>query len=150
MSCCKCTVESPMISIDEANRLVQFIPSWTLNNREFPHRLTREFMFKNFKDGVKVKVSDIISEWDPFTLPIIAQANGVMIFQDLEEGVSTREIVDDSTGLSSNIVIDWKQQAKNQNLVPRVEIHDKGKNGNILTLENGSIASYELLSLIHI
>ena len=34
--------------------------------------------------------------------------------------------------LSSNIVIDWKQQAKNQNLVPRVEIHDKKNQGKFL------------------
>ena len=55
-----------MISIDEANRLVQFIPSWTLNNREFPHRLTREFMFKNFKDAVKfsVKIAELADEQD--------------------------------------------------------------------------------------
>ena len=98
----------------------------------------------NFKDGVKVKIGDIISEWDPFTLPIIAQANGVMMFKDLEEGVSIRQIIDDSTGLSSNIVMDWKQQAKNQDLLPRLEIHDKQNNGNILVLENGSPASYEL------
>ena len=53
-----------MISIDEANRLVQFIPSWTLNNREFPHRLTREFLFKNFKDAVKfsVKIAELADE----------------------------------------------------------------------------------------
>ena len=55
-----------MISIDEANRLVQFIPSWTLNNCEFPHRLTREFMFKNFKDAVRfsVKIAELADEQD--------------------------------------------------------------------------------------
>ena len=55
-----------MISIDEANRLVQFIPSWTLNNREFPHRLTREFTFKNFKDAVKfsVRIAELADEQD--------------------------------------------------------------------------------------
>ena len=79
-----------------------------------------------------------------FTLPIVAQTNGHLVFKDLEEGVTTRQIVDDSTGLSSNIVIDWKQQAKNQHLVPRVEIHDKRSDGKVLVLENGSLASYEL------
>ena len=55
-----------MISIEEAERLMQFIPSWTLNNREFPHRLTREFMFKNFKDAVKfsVKIAELADEQD--------------------------------------------------------------------------------------
>jgi len=55
-----------MMPIDEANRLVQFIPSWTLNNCEFPHRLTREFMFKNFNDAVKfsVKIAELADEQD--------------------------------------------------------------------------------------
>ena len=66
MSCCKCAVESPTISIEEAGRLMQFIPSWTLNNREFPHTLTREFMFKNFSDAVKfsAKIAELADEQD--------------------------------------------------------------------------------------
>ena len=44
---------------------------------------------------------------------------GIIKFKDLEEGITTREIIDESTGLSSNIVMDWKQQTKNQDLVPR-------------------------------
>ena len=83
----------------------------------------------------KIKASDVLAEWDPFTLPIVAQTDGHIVFKDLEEGVTTRQIVDDSTGLSSNIVIDWKQQAKNQHLVPRVEIHDKKNDGKVLVLK---------------
>ena len=98
----------------------------------------------NFTDDQDVKSNDIIAEWDPFTLPIIAQTSGIMKFKDLEEGVTTREIIDESTGLSSNIVMDWKQQTKNQDLVPRLEIHDKKSNGEVLVLENGSIANYPL------
>ena len=35
-------------------------------------------------------------------------------------------------------------KAKNQYLVPRIEIHDKKSQGKVLVLENGSLASYEL------
>ena len=98
----------------------------------------------NFIDDNDVKSNDIIAEWDPFTLPIIAQTSGIMKFKDLEEDITTREIIDESTGLSSNIVMDWKQQTKNQDLVPRLEIHDKKSNGEVLVLENGSTASYPL------
>ncbi|MFL2679522.1 MAG: DNA-directed RNA polymerase subunit beta' [Alphaproteobacteria bacterium] len=114
------------------------------NNKErAKHRLP--FGCKiNLKDNSVIKASQSLAEWDPFTLPIVAQKNGVIVFKDLEEGVTTRQIVDDSTGLSSNIVIDWKQQAKNQDLIPRLEIHDKKKDGKVLVLDNGSLASYEL------
>ena len=70
-----------------------------------------------------------------------------MMFKDLEEGVSIRQIIDDSTGLSSNIVMDWKQQAKNQDLLPRLEIHDKQNNGNILVLEMGVLQVMNYLSM---
>ena len=46
--------------------------------------------------------------------------------------------------LNDKIVIDWKQQSKNQNLEPRVEIHNKKANGEVLILENGSPARYDL------
>ena len=82
----------------------------------------------------------------PFYLTSCFSKNGFVVFKDLEEGITTRQIVDESTGLSSNIVMDWKQQAKYQNLAPRVEIHDKKSGGKVLVLENGSLASYELTS----
>ena len=113
------------------------------NKERAKHRLPFGCKLK-FENNKKINASDVLAEWDPFTLPIVAQTDGHLVFKDLEEGVTTRQIVDDSTGLSSNIVIDWKQQAKNQHLVPRVEIHDKKSDGKVLVLENGSLASYEL------
>ena len=137
------------ISTDSAGNLINMSRNATLcildeNKKEKArHRLPFGSKLK-LKDDSSVKVGDILAEWDPFTLPIIAQINGFIVFKDLEEGVTTREIIDESTGLSSNIVTDWKQQAKNQNLVPRLELHDKKSKGNVLILENGSPASYDL------
>ena len=113
------------------------------NKEKAKHRLP--FGCKlNFKDSSAVKAGEIVAEWDPFTLPIISQMDGFVKFKALEEGITTREIIDESTGLSSNIVIDWKQQTKNQDLVPRLEIHDKKNNGEVVIQENGSPAIYEL------
>jgi DNA-directed RNA polymerase subunit beta' len=137
------------ISTDSAGNLINMSRNATLcildeNKKEKArHRLPFGSKLK-LKDDSSVKVGDILAEWDPFTLPIIAQINGFIVFKDLEEGVTTREIIDESTGLSSNIVTDWKQQAKNQNLVPRLELHNKKSKGEVLILENGSPASYDL------
>ena len=137
------------ISTDSNGNLINMSRNATLcildeNKKEKArHRLPFGSKLK-LKDDSTVKIGDVLAEWDPFTLPIIAQTDGYIVFKDLEEGVTTREIIDESTGLSSNIVMDWKQQAKNQNLVPRLELHDKKNKGDILILENGSPASYEL------
>ena len=136
------------ITKDSAQNLINMSRNSSLsvidnNNKERArHRLPFGCKLK-FQDKQKIKSLDVLAEWDPFTF-LLSQISGYIVFKDLEEGITTREIVDDSTGLSSNIVIDWKQQAKHQNLVPRVEIHDKSKNGKVLVLENGSLASYEL------
>ncbi len=134
---------------DSSNNLINMSRNSSLsvldekNKERAKHRLPFGCKLK-FENNKKINASDVLAEWDPFTLPIVAQTNGHLVFKDLEEGVTTRQIVDDSTGLSSNIVIDWKQQAKHQHLVPRVEIHDKKSDGKVLVLENGSLASYEL------
>ena len=51
-----------------------------------------------------------LAEWDPYTMPIITEKNGIANYVDLVEGVSMREVVDEATGISSKVVIDWKQQ----------------------------------------
>ena len=136
------------ISSDSNGNLINMSRNATLcilDNKKEKARHRLPFGSKlRFKDESSVKMGDVLAEWDPFTLPIIAQIDGYIVFKDLEEGITTREIIDESTGLSSNIVMDWKQQAKNQNLVPRIELHDKKSKGDVLVLENGSPASYEL------
>src|SRR5262249_18325118 len=57
-----------------------------------------------------------------------------------EEGVTMREVVDDATGISSKVVIDWKQQPKAADLRPRIAL--KGANGHIVKLPNGAEAQY--------
>jgi DNA-directed RNA polymerase subunit beta' len=81
-----------------------------------------------------------IAEWDPYTIPIITERDGIANYVDLVEGVSMREVVDEATGISSKVVIDWKQQPKGGDLKPRVLL--KGANGRTLTLSNGMEARY--------
>ena len=48
----------------------------------------------------KISAGDKLFEWDPYTLPIIAEKGGMVKFADLIPGVSMREDVDDATGIS--------------------------------------------------
>ncbi|MCX8506531.1 MAG: DNA-directed RNA polymerase subunit beta', partial [Alphaproteobacteria bacterium] len=42
-----------------------------------------------------------LAEWDPYTLPILTECDGFARFEDLTEGVSMREVLDESTGISN-------------------------------------------------
>ncbi len=75
-------------------------------------------------DGDNVKNNQILAEWDPYTLPIIAEKNGFVKYIDLKQGISFRESIDDTTGISSKIVIDWSQNQKSKNFKPAINIVD--------------------------
>ncbi|MEA1675792.1 DNA-directed RNA polymerase subunit beta' [Nitrospirillum sp. BR 11163] len=92
------------------------------------------------EDGVLVKKGDRLAEWDPYTLPIITEREGVANYVDLVEGVSMREVVDEATGISSKVVVDWRQQPRGADLRPRVTLRDA--NGDVIKLPNGVEARY--------
>ncbi len=77
------------------------------------------------KHGSEVKKGDHLAEWDPYNIPVVAETSGVIKYNDLTENVSLREKIEESTGVSTKIVMDWKQYSK-QDLKPRLSIV-KGK-----------------------
>tara|TARA_A100001011_G_scaffold369093_1_gene424089 strand:+ start:103 stop:4221 length:4119 start_codon:yes stop_codon:yes gene_type:complete len=73
-------------------------------------------------EGEKIKSNQLLAEWDPYTLPIIAEKNGFVKYVDLKQGISFRESIDDTTGISSKIVIDWSQNQKSKNFKPAINV----------------------------
>ncbi|MFO1127016.1 MAG: DNA-directed RNA polymerase subunit beta' [Rhodospirillales bacterium] len=94
------------------------------------------------EEKAEVKRGDKLAEWDPYTLPIITEREGVAHYVDLVEGISMIEQVDEATGIASKVVTDWKQQPKGGDLKPRITLRDE--DGEVLTLENGLEARYFL------
>ena len=83
-----------------------------------------------------------VASWDPFTLPLISERAGAVRFSDMVEGLSFREVVDERTGVSNKVVVDWRQQPRGSDLKPRVGLTDES--GEIITLPNGREAQYFL------
>jgi len=93
-------------------------------------------------DGEKVAKGTKLVEWDPYTIPIITEKEGIAHYIDLVEGISIREVMDEATGISNKVVVDWKQQPRGSDLRPRITLRD-GK-GNTIKLPNGMEARYFL------
>jgi DNA-directed RNA polymerase subunit beta' len=91
-------------------------------------------------DNASVTKGQRLAEWDPYTLPIITEREGIANYVDLVEGLSMREVMDETTGISSRVVIDWKQQPRGNDLKPRITLRDE--KGNVVTLPNGLEARY--------
>ena len=90
-----------------------------------------------------VKKGKKICEWDPYTLPVIAEKSGIVHYMDLVDGVSLAETTDDATGISSKSVLDWRSQSKNTELKPRITLRDE--KGNVVKKADDNEARYYLV-----
>lgn len=60
------------------------------------------------EEGKYVKEGALLAEWDPYTTPFISEVGGHVNFQDLEEGISMKEQVDEVTGIYKKVVVESK------------------------------------------
>jgi DNA-directed RNA polymerase subunit beta' len=70
------------------------------------------------ENGARVKEDQMLATWDPFTFAILTEVAGHVKFQDLKEGVTVDEEVDEVTGQSRMVVKDSPDEKKQ----PRLEI----------------------------
>ena len=94
------------------------------------------------EEGQTVTRQQKLAEWDPFTLPIITEMTGTVEYLDLIEGVTLVERMDEVTGLTSKVVVDYKQAARGVDLRPRLQLKDAA--GGVVKLPNGADARYFL------
>src|SRR5687767_6380568 len=87
------------------------------------------------KEGERVTPGKMISEWDPFSMPIVTEVGGVVKYGDIIEGVTMQEQLDEVTGLSRKVVI----ESKDTDVRPRVSIKDA--KGNTKKLPNSDSAA---------
>ncbi len=80
------------------------------------------------KDNQQVKKGDRLAEWDPYTMPIIADKEGFIKYEDFVAGETVREVMDEATGLTSMVIMDWRQNAKGGERKPGLLlVDDKGE-----------------------
>ena len=94
------------------------------------------------EDKQSVKANQLLADWDPYTLPIIAEKNGFIKYLDLKQGISFRDAVDDTTGISSKIVIDWSQNPKSKNFKPSINVMETQYSE--IDVEDENVLSYPM------
>ena len=93
-------------------------------------------------EGDRIRRGDRIAEWDPYTRPILTEVDGVIGFEDLVEGASMTETIDEATGIAKRMVIDWRLNQRSATLKPAIVI--KTSDGKIAKLQRGGEARYTL------
>ena len=70
--------------------------------------------------GGRVKKGDIIVQWDPYNVPILSEKAGRVQFQDIIEGVTMKQEVDETIGQEAMVIVEHKED-----LHPQVNILDE-------------------------
>jgi DNA-directed RNA polymerase subunit beta' len=104
--------------------------------REYIHNVVYGATLR-VKDGETVGTGDLIAEWDPYSIPILAEVPGIVKFGDVIEGVSMTEMLDEVTGLSRKVIM----ESRDPELRPRISIKDEG---GVTKDASGSAARYLL------
>lgn len=94
------------------------------------------------KDGDTVKRGQRLADWDPYTTPIITEVGGRIRAEDLVDGFSVREEVDEATGIAQRVIADWRASARGSDLRPAMGV--LAEDGSYKRLSNGGEARYLL------
>ena len=73
------------------------------------------------KEGQRVEPGTLIAEWDPFAMPLLTEVGGTVKFDDIIEGVTMNETLDEVTGLSRKTIV----ESKDPEARPRISIRDE-------------------------
>jgi len=80
------------------------------------------------QDGQKVEPSQVLAEWDPFTIPILTEVPGVVKFGDVIEDRTMKEKRDTVTGKISRVIV----ESREADVRPRISIKDSsGKTADL-------------------
>ncbi len=82
-------------------------------------------------DGVTCIAGQLLSEWDPFSMPIVTEVAGIVKYGDIIEAVTMTEALDETTGLSRKVIT----ESKDPDSRPRITMKDE--NGNTCSLPFG-------------
>ncbi|MEK7683337.1 MAG: DNA-directed RNA polymerase subunit beta', partial [Nitrospirota bacterium] len=96
-------------------------------------------------NGQKVEIGQRLVEWDPYSTPILTEVGGRIALGDIAENVTLKEEVDEMTGLSHKVIIDYPT-----NMRPRISIKDEHGKVTLKIPSTGNLARYLLPAGAHI
>ena len=69
-----------------------------------------------FKGTGSIKKGDVICKWDQYNAVIVSEVTGKIVFDNITEGVTCREEVDEQTGFAEKVIIESRDKKKNPSI----------------------------------
>ena len=64
------------------------------------------------KNKTKIKKGDVVCKWDPYNALIISEFKGEVVFENIIEGMTYREEVDEQTGFTEKVITELKDRKR--------------------------------------
>ena len=94
------------------------------------------------ENGDKIAAGGLIAEWDPYTMPIVAEHEGSVTLKDVREGVTLRTDLNKITGIIERRIIEQESRRGEggvKRLNPRVVVEKGGKEVSVFPLPTDTI-----------
>jgi len=73
------------------------------------------------EDGGTIEAGKVLAKWDPYSVPILAEQEGVVAFHDFVENVSVKKEMDEATGIRGTVVLENKENLHPQIIIRNAE-----------------------------
>ena len=93
-----------------------------------------------FEDGAKVEEGTMVADWDPYSIPIIAEVGGHIIWKDIIEGKTMQQEKNRVTGVVETSILEHRSS---ENYNPQLIIETENKKKTTYTLP---VDTYVLVS----
>jgi DNA-directed RNA polymerase subunit beta' len=102
--------------------------------------------FLKVKDGQKIAKNHVLFEWDPYNNVILTPEGGKVVFADIVEGETLRELFDERSGITNHVVVEHRERR----LHPHIQVFDKQDKrvaniavptGSYLQIKKGAVVS---------
>jgi DNA-directed RNA polymerase subunit beta' len=90
--------------------------------------------FLKVKDKQKVAKNQVLFEWDPYNNVILSPRKGTIVFSDLVEGETLRDLFDERSGVTNLVVVEHRERK----LHPHLQIFDGDKRVANIAVPTGS------------
>lgn len=103
--------DGEMAALDQGRMIV------TAQDRAVPFNVPAGAIVRA-KDGQDVAEGDILFEWEPYSIPIMAKAAGKVVYHDIEVGLTVREDIDERTERMQRIITEDRHRKRH----PRITV----------------------------
>ncbi len=79
------------------------------------------------KKGSTVEKGQVLASWDPYNSVILSEVQGKVTFQDIIDGTTYREEVDEQTGHKEKVIVDSRER----NLTPAILVKSTAKSKKV-------------------